>query len=294
MSTGFLTRGRRCDTSRGHQRRSQESGVRSQSGGRRQEAGGRRQEAGGRRQEAGRRGGGSGPLNALGDEHRFLKPGKEVRYLPGAPTRTGTGERIGGTGDLARPASPRPPLRAAVSGPLRGAQDLQTRFRGATSRRGRLKSGRVEVQILPEPLRTCGATGRRAALRTRFLWVRIPPGPPTITMRVGRRSRLACLISTQAPCDSEARNHSRNQEFGIGNKGRPPRGGEEGRGAAGPASSRAERLAHIEEMGVRIPRRAPTKESGAGGRTQAAPPLPPSRGEGATGGRGATSVDAPA
>src|SRR5262249_43675534 len=34
--------------------------------------------------------------------------------------------------------------------------------------------------------------------------VQLLPGPPTI-LREGRRSRLACLISTQAPCNSESR-----------------------------------------------------------------------------------------
>ena len=37
-----------------------------------------------------------GPLNALADEHRFLKPGKEARFLPGALT-TGTGNPTTGT-----------------------------------------------------------------------------------------------------------------------------------------------------------------------------------------------------
>jgi hypothetical protein len=114
MSTGLLNRGRRRDSSRGQFQPEPEPGTRNQESGIRRE-----------------------PLNALADEHRFLKPGKEARFLPGALS-SGTGPYVRNprSDALARLASPPQRLSArrrasprstahkepSVSGPLRAAR----------------------------------------------------------------------------------------------------------------------------------------------------------------------------
>lgn len=92
------------------------------------------------------------PPKALADELPPLKRRKPAQYRTGA-LRLGRLRRPRSVQarDILRAASPRP--RSKRSRDLSGLRKPFPRFRGATSRRGRLKSGRVEVQVLPEPLR---------------------------------------------------------------------------------------------------------------------------------------------